>query len=244
MFKTSARVDKKHEDMVRSLPHWHHDFEIAPGLWTKGTYNPEFMLEKLQLPADLRGMRILDVGPSDGFFSMTLARRGADVTAVDYRDKDEHGFGVMERVSGLTFSYHNVNIYEINNRNLGKFDIILFLGVLYHLPDMLRALHILHGVCRGSIFVETEGEPDLTPGVATARYYEADTLNGDSSNFWAPNKECLSALLRDAGFIAKREEGWGRRLFVEATAGPSTHKMAVGYGLVPDNLKLVHQPGA
>ena|SRR5688572_9354533 len=99
--------------LVASVPAWHHRFEIAPGVITPGTYDPNFLLDKLALPKDLTGRRVLDIGPSDGFFSLNLRQRGAQVVAVDYRPKEMHGFGVMERISGLDFDYRQGNLYDI-----------------------------------------------------------------------------------------------------------------------------------
>ncbi|WP_216073469.1 hypothetical protein, partial [Acinetobacter baumannii] len=59
----------KIQEMLSGVRRWHHKFEIIPGIVTPGSYDPQFMLEKLQLPTDMRGMRALDIGPSDGFFS-------------------------------------------------------------------------------------------------------------------------------------------------------------------------------
>ncbi|MBN8940853.1 MAG: methyltransferase domain-containing protein [Rhizobiales bacterium] len=225
----------KAQDMVSRVPHWHHKFEIVPGLVTPGSYDPQFMLDKLQLPADMTGVRALDIGPSDGFFSMHMARRGAHVTAIDYRAKDAHGFGAMEALSGLTFEYMQMNLYDIDPSSLGEFDVVLFLGVLYHLPDMMRALDLISRLCRTRLFVETQYEPDLTPGVAVARYYEARTLAGDITNFWAPNRECLQAMLRDAGFRVDREDDWGARLLVDASVDVQQEqkKVRMAYGLMP-----------
>jgi tRNA (mo5U34)-methyltransferase len=219
--------------LVAQVPHWHHRFHIAEGVETPGSYDPNDILERLGLPDDLSGLRALDVGPSDGFFSMHLARRGASVTSVDYRAKDAHGFGTMERITGLNFDYHQMNVYDISREQLGGFDIVLFLGVLYHLPDMVRAFDILRHVCDGRIFVETEYEPDLAPGIAVARYYEASSLANDHTNFWAPNRECVAAMLRDTGFTPGKEAYWGRRLLVQAKAdGPyRTWKMQIAYGV-------------
>ena len=59
--------------LVASGPHWFEKFTIAPGVVTPGVYNPEFVLDKMRLPADLGGCRVLDVGASDGFFSLERA---------------------------------------------------------------------------------------------------------------------------------------------------------------------------
>ena len=221
------------EAMVSAVPHWHHKFEIFPGVVTPGAYDPLFMLEKLRLPHDMSGMRVLDVGPSDGFFSMQMALRGATTTAIDYRDKNAHGFGVMEHLTGLKFDYHQMNIYDIEHSRLGKFDVVLFLGVLYHLPDMMRALDTLTRLCRSRLIIETHIEPDFMPGVAAARYYEAATLAGDHTNFWVPNKECLHAMLRDTGLQIDSVDSWGKRMLVGTSIGApgNDEKLRIAYGL-------------
>lgn len=230
---TSAERDEA-EAIVAKVPHWHHKFEVFPGVVTPGTYDPRFLLDKLQLPGDMSGLRVLDIGPSDGFFSMSMARRGAEVTVVDYRAKHGHGFEAMEQLTGLAFDYRQMNLYDIPDAELGAFDLVLFLGVLYHLPDMMRALNIVAQLCRGRLLVETQFEPELTPGVATAQYYEAGTLAGDITNFWVPNRECLFAMLRDTGFQIDRHEDWGKRILVDAALSSQVRKkMNLAYGLIP-----------
>ena len=95
--------------LVASVSHWHHRFEIYPGLVTPGTYDPTFLLDKTRLAADLRGLRVLDIGTSDGFFALQLARRGAEVIAIDYRGKQDHGYYVMERLNPIQIEYHKIS---------------------------------------------------------------------------------------------------------------------------------------
>jgi tRNA (mo5U34)-methyltransferase len=221
--------------LVHSVPHWHHAFEIFPGLRTPGTYDPMFLWEKLKLPQDLKGMRALDIGASDGFFSRTLCNRGAQVVCVDYRDKNLHGFGVMERLYGKPFDYRRMNLYDLTPNSLGKFDLILFLGVLYHLPDMMLAFNILRSLSSGTICVETHSENEFCADTSAARYYVHDSLNNDWTNFWAPNRLCVLDMLYDAGFDVARDESWGTRLFVEARVNPDPkrlRKLAAAYGLL------------
>jgi tRNA (mo5U34)-methyltransferase len=226
--------------LVAQVPHWHHAFEIFPGLVTPGTYDPNFLLEKTSLPANLEGARVLDIGTSDGFFALQLAKRGAEVVAVDYRDKKEHGFYVTEILNNIKVEYHNLNVYDIDLETLGQFDIILFLGVLYHLPDMIRALHTIRQCCRGSLFVETHSENEFCPNVSAARYYRGATLANDHTNFWAPNRLCVMDMLYDTSFDVVRDEAWGQRLFVEAKAvhtdGLRMQKMELGYGLLGSSI--------
>lgn len=223
--------------LVAKVPHWHHTFEIYPGLVTPGSYDPQFLLDMLGLPADLSGMRVLDVGTSDGFFSVKLAQRGAEIVALDYRSKEEHGFHVTELLnSNVNITYHRMNVYDIDPSKLGQFDIVLFLGVLYHLPDMIKVLYTLRQCCRGLLFVETHSENEFCRDISAARYYSGATLANDHTNFWAPNRLCVLDMLHDTNFDVVKDEAWGQRLFVEARAvsvdGLRRQKMQLGYGLL------------
>ena len=222
--------------LVASVPHWHHRFEIFPGLITPGSYEPAFLFDKAKLPDDLHGHRVLDIGTSDGYVALQLAKRGAQVVAVDYRRKQDHGYHVMEMLNPVDIEYHHMNVYELLDKNLGQFDIVFFMGVLYHLPDMLRALHMVRQVCRGAMFLETHSENEFCQDVAAARYYSGASLAGDHTNFWAPNRLCVIDMLHDAGFDVESDEAWSTRLFVKATAvatsGLRAIKMQLGYGVL------------
>lgn len=222
--------------LVASVPHWHHTFEIFPGLVTPGAYDPSFLLAKAGLPSDLRGLRVLDIGTSDGYFALELTRRGAAVVALDYRNKHDHGFHVMERLNSVDIEYHRMNVYELAEKSLGTFDIVLFMGVLYHLPDMIRALHIVRQCCRGKLYVETHSENEFCRDIPAARYYRGSTLANDHTNFWAPNRLCVLDMLQDTGFDVERDEAWGDRLLAVANAveadGLRRQKMDFGYGLI------------
>src|ERR1051326_4984438 len=224
--------------LVDSVPAWHHRFEIVPGIVTPGSYNPGFLLDKLRLPEDLSGQRVLDIGPSDGFYSLSLRRRGAEVVAVDYRPKEMHGFGVMERLSGLDFDYRQANVYDIEPKSFGTYSIVLFFGVLYHLPDMLKALWIVRSVCRGQMFLETHCGKDMSSDLSLARYYRENTLNNDVSNFWSPNAPCVRDMLYDTGFDIERDETYGDRYFAACRVDERhdrAFKMRLAYSLISES---------
>ena len=72
-------------ELIDSVPNWYHRFEFAPGLVTPGLNDSQTALALLQLPNDLSGLRVLDIGARDGFFSFECERRGAaDVVSIDY----------------------------------------------------------------------------------------------------------------------------------------------------------------
>ena len=194
------------KELVASVKHWHQDFEVAPGVWTNGSYKPHFWLNWMNLPQRLDGLRVLEIGSCDGFFTIELARRGAHVVAVDYQPKDQTGFAVAEKLSGFSFEFHLKNIYELTVHTAGKFDIVLCLGVLYHLPDPYKALCIISDCCKigGSLFIETVAAE--LPGVnePVMRFYKGRSLVGDITNFWTQNPACLVDLTEDVGFKVVR----------------------------------------
>jgi tRNA (mo5U34)-methyltransferase len=223
------------EALVKSVAHWHHQFEIYPGLVTPGSYDPSFLWNKLHLDDRCKGRSVLDVGTSDGYFSKRLATLGAELLCVDYRAKTSHGFGVMEQLHGSIFPYEHSNVYELDAERLGKFDFVLFLGVLYHLPDMMRALRKLRALCGSTLFLETHSDNLFCPGFPAARYHKGTSLAGDLTNFWSPNELCVLDMLHDAGFDVVRHETWGDRLFAEAaisTDPARSYKMDLAYGTV------------
>ena len=185
--------------LVAGRAWWYHTFEIFPGVVTPGVYEPSGMLAQLGLPNDLRGQRILEIGPADGYFTKQLAMRGGQVTAYDYAAKDHYGFAVMEELHGTPFEFVQGTIYEIDRFNFAPFDIVLCMGVLYHLPDMIRAVHLLRKICKTQLIVETVVGLDLGDE-PTARYFPAASFNNDFTNFWAPNMACVQAMLTDVGF--------------------------------------------
>lgn len=222
--------------LVAQVPHWHHAFEVYPGVITPGSYDPTSLFAKMRVGDDLRGKRVLDIGTSDGFYALQLAKRGAEVVAVDYRRKHDHGYYVTERLNQVQIEYHQLNVYDLASRGLGQFDIVIFMGVLYHLPDMMRALHIVRQCCRGSLFLETHSENDFCRNIPAARYYKGSTLANDHTNFWSPNRLCVLDMLHDTGFEVERDEAWSDRLFVAARAvemtGERLQKMQLCYGLI------------
>lgn len=92
------------------------------------------------------------------------------------------------------------NIFDDPNE-IGTFDIVLFLGVLYHMKDPLGALTWLSSLTSEIAIIETEAIAIAQyENVALCEFFEKDECNGDYSNWWAPNLKALSGLCRAAGF--------------------------------------------
>ena len=195
-------------DAIARQDIWYHKIEVAPGVWTPGTHNSTQGLELIQMPEDLTGMRVLDIGARDGFYTFEAERRGArEVVALDYESADNTGFSIAAELLGSKATFVNDNVYALNPEEHGTFDLILFLGVIYHLRHPLLALDRIHDVCapEGLLMIEThmidegvvdhDGEfrpladyhADLA-ALPLVQYYPENMLANDYTSQWAPNR--------------------------------------------------------
>lgn len=219
MSSTPAPSDEEVRERIAAVPHWYHQIEVRPGIVTPGINDSAGTLEHLELPQDCTGLRALDIGARDGYFSFELERRGAEVVAIDYMDPGETGFPVARELLGSQVEFQVENLYDLDPERHGTFDIVLFLGVLYHLRDPLLALDRIWGVCSEDALLALETQvledavllPDgsfrtlrsfdpVLDEVALAQFYPGDSLRGDHTNYWSPNAACMRGLLQDAGF--------------------------------------------
>lgn len=220
---------------IASVEHWYHRIEVAPGIVTPGINASKECLALLPLPADCKGLRALDLGARDGFYSFELERRGAEVVAIDYLAPTITGFNVAKELVGSKVECLVDNIYDLSESKYGRFDIILFLGLLYHLRDPLLALDRIWDVAaaKAELYVESQVidnafldkggkfvplsslSPEL-PGYPIMQFYPKDTLSGDHSNWWAPNMSCLKHMLESSNFAVEYERLNGTRGIVKA----------------------------
>src|SRR5688572_21080207 len=89
--------------LIREHGRWWHEIEVAPGILTPGDDSNRMkmpILDQLGMPPDMNGLRVLDVGCSDGFFSFEMEKRGASVVAVDFVPADYTGFATARTILG------------------------------------------------------------------------------------------------------------------------------------------------
>ena len=224
---TTPISDEQARERIAEVPYWYHRISVRPGITTPGVSDGETTLGLLDLPRDCRGLRALDVGTRDGFFAFELERRGATVTAVDYVSAGQTGFGVAADLIGSRVEFRHANVYDLSAEDLGTFDIVLFLGLLYHLPDPIQALHILRSLCRQRLCIEShvidnsvtlDGQTLPLSMVAPAlvntpimQFYPGRTLNNDPTNYWGPNVACLEAMLNECNFSCTSKHLLGSR---------------------------------
>jgi tRNA (mo5U34)-methyltransferase len=185
---------------------WWHAIDLGHGIVTPGPDPTAARVPELQIPADLTGLSVLDVGAWDGFFSFEAERRGAArVLATDSFCWGLGGWGnkagfelarraLHSRVEDLT-----IDPLDLSPERVGTFDLVLFLGVLYHMRHPLLALERVFSVTRDQLILNTH--VDLTalerPAIA---FYQGGELNDDTTNWSGPNPAAVVAMLQAVGF--------------------------------------------
>lgn len=184
----------------------YHSFRLPDGTEIKGQADTFERFKALHLPADLSGCDVLDIGCHEGFFSFECERLGArSVVAADKITWDmfpEHR-ATFDRMHAAFDS--SVRVVESSVEDLAdslggeRFNLTLFLGVLYHAPDPFEYLRVVKSVSSGLVVIETVVD-FLDVDLPVLAYYPSDSYNGDSTNVTAPNLLALQAMMEDVGF--------------------------------------------
>ena len=188
---------------------WYHSIQLPDGRVIQGLQSLEQLrtrLAQFPIPQDLTGKRVLDIGAWDGWFSFEMERRGAEVLAVDSAEHTQ--FRVARELLGSKVDYRIADICRLSSRDIGRFDIVLFFGVLYHVKHPLLALETVCDLTHDMAFVEsfvTDDGADLSVP-PLMEFYETTELRGQFDNWVGPNASCLLAFCRTAGFARVRLE--------------------------------------
>ncbi len=211
------------QQRIATLAPWFHNLrlqgiETAPEHFL-GDY-PEVKFDRFRnaLPMDLSGMTVLDIGCNAGFYSLEMKRRGASrVLGIDTDPRYLEQARLAAEVSGLKIEFCQMSVWEI--AKLGKrFDLVIFMGVFYHLRHPLLALDLIHEHVAKDLFLfqsMQRGSRDLSqvaedykfeeirlfeaPSFPQMYFIEQKYCN-DETNWWIPNRSGMEAMLRSAGF--------------------------------------------
>jgi tRNA (mo5U34)-methyltransferase len=217
------------EEVERLRP-WFHAIELPHGVRTKresaGTEPADhpagtWEVVRRHLPPDLAGKSVLDVGCNAGFYSVQAKRLGAArVLGIDARQHEIRQALLVRRALGLDLELRRQSVYSLSPARLGRFDVVLALGLIYHCKHLVLALEKLFSVTRGLLIVETEILPEphpIAPPPEPGQEAAQPTLAGRPlhplafvhneqrieeaiANWFVPSAGAARALLRAAGF--------------------------------------------
>jgi tRNA (mo5U34)-methyltransferase len=216
---TKAQIRRRAE----ALGDWFHNIDLngvatAPNHFLNDYPNVKWRRFEHAIPADLTGKTVLDIGCNAGFYAIEMKRRGAErVLGIDFDERYLDQARFAAEVKGQEIEFRLLSVYDV--ADLGeRFDIVLFMGVLYHLRHPLLALDLIHDHVAGDMLVyqsmqrgAAQIEPVradydffeqshfLQPGYPKMHFIEHQYAN-DWTNWWAPNAACSAAMLRSAGF--------------------------------------------
>ena len=212
------------KEKVKELAPWFHNIHLPDGTQTAPDHFlgdfPNFKWQKIKdsIPEDLKGWKVLDIGCNAGFYSLELAKRGADVLAIDL---DQHylkqaqwsakQFGLEERIRFL-----QMQVYDLAHLE-EQFDLVWFMGVFYHLRYPMLALDILAlKVNKMMVFqtlslpgqeemeipedVKFHGREIMQEKAWPSMAFIEKKLAGDPTNWWAPNHQGIISMFRSCGF--------------------------------------------
>jgi tRNA (mo5U34)-methyltransferase len=194
---------------VETEPYWFQRIELFPGFHSPGWDDPaKNKLPYYGLPDDLTGLRVLDIGCAEGFFSFEAERRGArEVIGIDSFTDSVRRFNIVKAARQSSATAFLTSVYDLEPSRLGTFDLVLFYGVFYHLKHPQLALERIKSVCSGTLLFQTATYEDpALKEIPCARFYPHGMLSGpqgehfDPTVFWLFNGACCVAMLDHVGF--------------------------------------------
>src|SRR4051812_25093367 len=211
------------QETVQKLGKWFHNIDLhgiktAPDHFLGDYPNVKFQRFAHTIPANLAGKTVLDIGCNGGFYSIEMKRRGAArVVGIDSDERYLAQARYAAQVLGVEIEFQNRSVYEV--AGLGeKFDVVIFMGVLYHLRHPLLALDLLYeNVVKDMLIFQSmqRGSATVSPLDINYEFWNTEVFErpdfpkmhfienryaNDPTNWWIPNRSCMEAMLRSSGF--------------------------------------------
>lgn len=216
----------KDRSEIDRLGPWFHNLHLPDGRQTFPDHPlgdfPSFKWREIapHIPEDLTGWRVLDIGCNAGYYTFALAKRGAMVTGIDVDERylaqarwAAAQFGLEERTT-----FRRMQVYDLAHEVV-SYDLVLFMGVFYHLRYPMLGLDIVTRLVKRLMVFQTltmpgdevyadayrsgvenmnDRESLRDPGWPKMAFLE-HRFAGDPTNWWAPNRAGIEAMLRSSG---------------------------------------------
>ena len=194
---------------IEAEKYWFHRINLDEKTVTPGWSDAKNdKLPYFGIPEDMSGMRVLDIGHAEGFFSFEAERRGAtEIIGIDNYPPMNRKFNLCKYAQNSKANSYMMSVYDLDPKKFGTFDMVFFFGVLYHLRNPILALEKIASVCSGTLLLQTAtcSNTSSTPmaefhpfGLTVNTGKESKT---DPTCFWFPNTACVDAMLQHTGFI-------------------------------------------
>ncbi len=155
---------------------WFYPYELPDGNVVSSYHGGELdlihatrwgMLErrlKAEHPHGFAGLKAVDLAAHQGWFAHNLAGMGlTDVLGIDARARHVEDASLMARIQGHDgLEFRQGDVFEIDANDLGTFDVVLMLGLLYHVENPVGALRVARSLCSGLCVIETQVAPNLS----------------------------------------------------------------------------------
>ena len=202
-------MNQKQIDEMQSYDWWH-SIDLGEGITTPGR-DMEDKINLMGFPKSLVGLSVLDIGALDGLFSFEAEKLGAKyVLATDCESwtGERHGnpktipyrksFEFAKAMLNSKVEDKTINVYDITPENVGTFNVVLFLGVFYHLWHPMLALENIAKVNNDVLIINTalRAYPCEHPVMGFCK----GSYNGDTSNWWYPNQRCIQDMIEVVGY--------------------------------------------
>jgi len=222
-YEVSGRSTEEIRRRIAELGEWFHNMELGGVHTAPNHFLGDYPAIKWRnfadaIPKDLHGKTVLDIGCNAGFYSIEMKRRGADrVLGIDFDETYLAQARFAAEVNEMDIEFRSLSVYDVAQLR-EQFDVVLFMGVLYHLRHPLLALDLLRQhVCRDllvfqSLMRGSKSTPELQQNYPfwnhdvfqqdgyPLMYFVENQYSNDPTNWWIPNLACAEAMLRSAGF--------------------------------------------
>lgn len=185
--------------------HWWHSINVGHGIITPGIEDCQEKLKHMAIPNSFNGLSVIDIGTYEGFYAFLAEEREASsVLATDSfvweaNPETYRNFQIASQLRNSKVESKFIRVEDLSPESVGIFDVVLFLGVLYHAPNPYLYLEKVKSITKSYVIIESHVDC-LDIDYPVAAYYPNNSLNGDPTNFWGFNQLALEGILKDVGF--------------------------------------------
>ncbi len=189
---------------------WFHTIDLGDGHLTPGPQHAQVdHIRRAFLDVDFTGKKVLDIGCWDGLWSFEAEKRGAaevySTDLISQRDEDVTNYQLAHAILNSRARYFpSVSVYDVHQLGATDFDVVIYMGVFYHIKDPLLALARLRQVTKVGGLIIVEGEVIKSDDCFAKFYYHEDYAQS-ASNWWVPSIPCLRQWVECSSFRIEGE---------------------------------------